>query len=93
MAVHHIRLRSLLADFVHEGARSVAGPLLASYSATAAIVGLFTGIGEAAALVLRLASGPLTDRSQRFKAWTIAGYALTIISVPTLAATALELGV
>lgn len=75
---------SLLADFVYEGARSVTGPLLAALGATGLIVGIVTGIGEAAALLLRLVSGPLADRTRRFWAWTIAGYALTIISIPML---------
>ncbi|MFE0680592.1 MFS transporter [Streptomyces sp. NPDC058961] len=75
---------SLLADFVYEGARSITGPLLAHLGATAAVVGVVTGIGEAAALVLRLGSGPLADRTRRFWAWTISGYALTVITVPVL---------
>lgn len=75
---------SLLADVVYEGARSVTGPILAEFGATALIVGVVTGIGEAAALLLRFVSGPLADRTRRFWAWTIAGYALTVISVPVL---------
>lgn len=78
---------SLLADFVYEGARSITGPLLASLGATALVVGVVTGIGEASALLLRLVSGPMTDRTQRFWAWTIAGYALTVITVPVLGIT------
>lgn len=75
---------ALLADFVYEGARSVTGPLLAELGATSLTVGIVTGIGEAAALLLRLVSGPLADRTRRFWSWTIAGYALTVISVPML---------
>jgi MFS family permease len=75
---------SLLADMVYEGARSITGPFLASLGATALVVGTVTGAGEAAALVLRLVSGTLTDRSRRFWAWTIAGYAVTILAVPAL---------
>lgn len=75
---------SLLADFVYEGARSITGPLLASLGASGFVVGAVTGVGEAAALGLRLVSGPLTDRTQRFWAWTIAGYTLTVIAVPLL---------
>jgi MFS family permease len=75
---------SLLADFVYEGARSITGPLLASLGATGLVVGIVTGIGEAAAFGLRLVSGPLTDRTQRFWTWTIAGYTLTIVTVPFL---------
>ncbi|HET9877095.1 MAG TPA: MFS transporter [Mycobacterium sp.] len=75
---------SLLADFVYEGARSITGPLLASLGATGLVVGVVTGVGEAAALGLRLVSGPLADRTRRFWAWTIAGYALTLVTVPVL---------
>ncbi|MFD4503703.1 hypothetical protein [Streptomyces sp. NPDC058457] len=40
-------------------------------------VGVVTGAGEAAALGLRLVSGPLADRTRRFWGLTIAGYAGT----------------
>ena len=76
---------AMLADMVYEGARSVAGPFLGSLGASAAVVGLVTGGGEAAALVLRLGSGPLVDRLGRPWLWTISGYALTVIAVPLLA--------
>ncbi|MDQ6753371.1 MAG: MFS transporter [Actinomycetota bacterium] len=75
---------SLLGDFVYEGARSITGPLLASLGASAAAVGLITGAGEAAALLLRLVSGPLADRTRRFWTLAIAGYVLTAVSVPLL---------
>ena len=41
----------------------ITGPLLASLGATGLVVGVVTGVGEAAALILRLVSGPLTDRT------------------------------
>ncbi|MEW2288084.1 MFS transporter [Streptomyces sp. NPDC047841] len=75
---------SLLADFVYEGARSVTGPLLASLGASSLVVGVVTGAGEAAALGLRLVSGPLADRTRRFWGLSIGGYALTVVSVPPL---------
>ncbi|MET7853365.1 MFS transporter [Streptomyces avermitilis] len=75
---------SLLADFVYEGARSITGPLLASLGASALVVGVVTGAGEAAALGLRLVSGPLADRTRRFWGLAIAGYALTVVAVPLL---------
>lgn len=75
---------AMLADVVYEGARSITGPLLAHLGATAFVVGVVTGVGEAAALVLRLVSGPLADRTRRFWAWTIGGYAVTVVSVPLL---------
>lgn len=76
---------SLAADMVYEGARSVYGPLLAALGASATVVGLVTGAGEAMALVLRLVFGPLADRAGAYWSWTILGYALTAISVPLLA--------
>lgn len=75
---------SLLGDFVYEGARSITGPLLASLGASAALVGVITGAGEAAALLLRLVSGPLADKTRRFWTLAITGYVLTVISVPFL---------
>ncbi|MEV6591915.1 MFS transporter [Streptomyces acidicola] len=75
---------SLLADVVYEGARSVTGPLLASLGASALVVGVVTGAGEAAALGLRLVSGPLADRTRRFWGLAIGGYLLTVVSVPLL---------
>ena len=76
---------SLAADMVYEGARSVYGPLLASLGASAVVVGLVTGAGEAMALVLRLVFGPLADRTGRYWGLTIAGYGLTAVCVPLLA--------
>jgi MFS family permease len=78
---------ALLGDFVYEGARSVVGPYLATLGASAAVVGVVTGAGEAVALVLRLASGPLTDRTRRPWLITITGYVITMVAVPLLALT------
>ena len=78
---------SLAADMVYEGARSMYGPLLASLGASALVVGLVTGAGEAMALVLRLVFGPLADRTGRYWGLTIAGYGLTAVCVPLLAVT------
>ncbi|WP_225097329.1 MFS transporter [Streptomyces sp. CoH27] len=75
---------SMLADVVYEGARSITGPLLASLGASSLVVGVVTGAGEAAALGLRLLSGPMADRTRRFWGLAIAGYALTAVSVPLL---------
>lgn len=80
-------LVSLLADLVYEGARSITGPLLASLGASAFVVGVVTGAGEAAALVLRLFFGTLADRTGRYWDLTMIGYGLTAVSVPLLAVT------
>ena len=76
---------SLSADMVYEGARSITGPYLATLGASALVVGVVTGAGEAAALVLRLVSGPLADRSGAYWPLTIVGYGLTAICVPLMA--------
>lgn len=76
---------SLAADMVYEGARAITGPYLASLGASALLVGVVTGAGEAAALTLRLWSGPLADRSGRYWALTIVGYAMTAVCVPLMA--------
>ena len=78
---------SLAADMVYEGARSVYGPLLGALGASALVVGAVTGAGEAAALILRVVSGPWADRTRRYWTLTIAGYALTAVCVPLLALT------
>jgi MFS family permease len=79
---------SLLADLVYEGARSVSGPLLASLGASAVLVGLISGAGEAAALGLRLVFGPLADRTRHYWSFTIWGYAVAMVSVPLIGLTA-----
>ena len=76
---------SMLGDVVYEGARSVTGPYLATLGASAALVGFVTGAGEAVALVLRLATGRLSDRTGKHWTLSIAGYAITMVSVPLLA--------
>ena len=76
---------SACADVVYEGARSIIGPYLGSLGATAAVVGVITGAGEAAALVLRLVTGRLADRTGKPWPQTITGYAMTAICVPLLA--------
>jgi MFS family permease len=78
-------LVSGLGDFVYEGARSVIGPYLATFGASAALVGLVTGVGEAVALVFRLFTGRLSDRTGRHWAISITGYAITMVCVPLLA--------
>jgi len=79
---------SLLADFVYEGARAIIGPYLATFGASAVLVGAITGVGEAVALVFRLFTGRLSDRTGRYWALSIAGYVITVVAVPVLAAAA-----
>lgn len=80
-------LVSLLADMVYEGARSIIGPYLATLGASATVVGLVAGAGEFIGYGLRVVSGYAVVRTQRYWAWTIAGYALTVLSVPFIGVT------
>ena len=80
-------LVSLLADMVYEGARSIIGPYLATLGASATVVGLAAGAGEFIGYGMRVFSGYLVTRRRRYWAWTIAGYALTVISVPLIGMT------
>lgn len=80
-------LVSLFADMVYEGARSIIGPYLATLGASATMVGLVAGAGEFIGYGLRVASAHLVTRTRHYWAWTITGYALTVLSVPLIGAT------
>ena len=75
---------SLFGDVTYEGARSVAGPYMATLGASASTVGLVAGIGEFVGYALRLASGHLADRTKAYWLLTFVGYGL-LVSVPLLA--------
>lgn len=76
---------SLCADMTYEGAYSIIGPFLKDLGATAAQVGLISGLGEMIAASLRLFSGRLADRTRAYWTITIFGYALNLLVVPALA--------
>lgn len=76
---------SMHADFVYEGARAIVGLYLATLEASAALIGAVTGIGEATVLVLRLATGPISDRTPRHWALSITGYLITVVTFVPLA--------
>jgi MFS family permease len=76
---------SLFADATYEGARSVAGPYLALLGASGAVVGIVAGFGELIGYGLRLVSGYWSDRTHRYWAITLIGYAFNLLVVPLLA--------
>lgn len=80
-----IGIVSLFADMTYEGSRSIWGPFLGTLGATGAIVGLVAGGGELLGYVLRLGTGALADRTQRYWTITIVGYAINLLAVPALA--------
>jgi predicted MFS family arabinose efflux permease len=76
---------SLFADFTYEGARGIAGPFLALLGASGAAVGIASGLGELAGYGLRLVSGRIADRTQKFWPISILGYLVQMLAVPALA--------
>lgn len=76
---------SLFGDMTYEGARSVTGPYLALLGASGTAVGMVAGCGELLGYGLRLASGYLSDRTRRYWAIALAGYAMNMLAVPLLA--------
>ncbi len=78
---------SLFADLCYEGMRSAVPGYLVLLGASATAVGVVSGTGEAIGYGLRYVSGALADRTQRYWALTIAGYATNLVAVPLLALT------
>lgn len=76
---------SFFADFTYEGSRSIIGPYLSTLQASAFAVGFVAGFGELLGYGLRLVSGRLADRTQKFWPITIVGYIIQMSSVPLLA--------
>ena len=76
---------SLFSDMTHEGARSILGEYLNLTGASAATIGFVSGIGELCGYSLRLLSGFVADRTKKYWALVIAGYALQVLAIPALA--------
>jgi len=80
-----IGLVSLFADITYEGGRGLAGPFLFSLGASATAVGFVSGLGEMVGYGLRLVFGLLSQRTGRYWAFTLGGFALNLAAVPFLA--------
>ncbi|MGK2854246.1 MAG: MFS transporter [Microbacteriaceae bacterium] len=78
---------SLAVDMVSDGGRALAGPLLGQLGATALVVGLVTGAGEAIAQALRVITGPWADHTRKYWTFSLVGYAMTALCIPLLAIT------
>ncbi len=76
---------SLFSDMTHEGARSILGEYLDLTGASAAAIGFVSGAGELCGYSLRLLSGFVADRTKKYWALVIAGYALQVLAIPLLA--------
>lgn len=78
-------LTSLFADMTYEGSRGITGPFLGTLGATGAMVATIAGAGELVGYGLRWLSGVMADRTRRYWAITLGGYALNLLVVPALA--------
>lgn len=78
-------LVSLFSDMTYEGARSISGPFLGLLGGSAAAIGFVSGLGEFIGYGLRLLFGYFSDKTKNYWFFTIFGYALNLIAIPTLA--------
>jgi len=76
---------SLFADFTYEGSRSITGQFLATLGTSATVVAVVAGLGELLGYGLRLVSGRLSEKTQKFWPITLFGYVIQMFSVPALA--------
>ena len=76
---------SLFSDMTHEGARSILGEYLNLAGASGATIGFVSGAGELCGYSLRLLSGFIADKTKKYWALVIAGYALQVLAIPALA--------
>jgi MFS family permease len=76
---------SLLADVTYESARSIIGPYMAVLGASAVAISVVSGAGELVGYGLRLVSGRLADRMQRYWHLVWIGYTVNLLAVPLLA--------
>ena len=76
---------SLFGDMTYEGGWSIVGPYLATLGASAAVVGIASGLGELVGYVVRLGSGITVDRTRGYWPIAIFGYVVNVLAVPALA--------
>src|SRR5437868_1365438 len=76
---------NLFADVTYEGASSINGPFLGSLGASAAAIGVISGVGEFLGYSLRFVSGYVADKSGRYWLVTFLGYGINLLAVPALA--------
>jgi MFS family permease len=80
-----IGVLSFFADFAYEGARGITGPFLGFLGASAIVISAAGGLGELLGYGLRLVSGPLAERTNKYWTIAIAGYVVQLSAVPLLA--------
>jgi MFS family permease len=76
---------NLFADMTYEGASSINGPFLGMLGASAAAIGVISGVGEFLGYSLRFISGYISDKTGKYWLVTFIGYAINLLAVPALA--------
>jgi MFS family permease len=76
---------NLFADVTYEGASSINGQFLGMLGASAAAIGVISGVGEFLGYSLRAIAGYISDKTGKYWLVTFAGYAINLFAVPALA--------
>lgn len=76
---------SMFSDMTKESAESIRGAFLSLMGASAATIGLVSGLGELVGYSLRFVSGRLADRTRKYWPLVILGYCLELVTIPALA--------
>lgn len=76
---------SMFSDMTKESAESIRGAFLSLMGASAATIGLVSGLGELVGYSLRFVSGKFADRTRKYWPIVIAGYCLELVTIPALA--------
>src|SRR5947199_10525448 len=76
---------NLFADMTYEGASSINGPFLGMLGASAAAIGIISGVGEFLGYSLRFIAGYFSDKTGKYWLITFIGYAVNLLAVPALA--------
>jgi MFS family permease len=76
---------NLFSDTTYEGASSINGPFLGMLGASAAAIGIISGLGEFLGYSLRFIAGYISDRTGKYWLITFIGYSINLLAVPALA--------
>jgi|SRR5579872_486183 len=70
---------NLFSDTTYEGASSINGPFLGTLGASAAAIGVISGIGEFLGYSLRFIAGYVSDKSGKYWLITFVGYGINLL--------------
>src|SRR5947207_3138243 len=76
---------NLFSDMTYEGASSITGPFLGTLGASAAAIGVISGVGGFLGYSLRFIAGFVSDKTGKYWLVTCIGYGISLLAVPALA--------